>query len=114
MSCCPKQIKVNDDLSADDIEFNLASCEQSCERYYGCDTVAAMDDRLKVLKGEYLECPVCGYINDHCYFPDLFVAETSPKMQEQEKLLVEMQEAGYNIVTCGECGNVFIYRTKGE
>lgn len=65
MSYCPKQIKICDIdnyMDKGDLEFTLASCEQSCDRYYGCDTVAYMLDRLKEKKYNqriYL-CPICG------------------------------------------------------
>lgn len=39
-------------MSEDDIEFTLDSCEQNCDRYYGCDTVAYMEDKLKELRNE--------------------------------------------------------------
>lgn len=50
MSYCKKEIEAADvikTLSIDDLEFDLASCEQSCDRYYQCDTVALMLDELK-------------------------------------------------------------------
>ena len=38
-------------LSDDDIEFNLTSCEQSCDNYYHkCPLVQLMHDRLKELQ----------------------------------------------------------------
>ena len=38
-------------LSDDDIEFNLASCEQNCDNYYhSCQLVELMRNRLKELK----------------------------------------------------------------
>ncbi len=33
---------------------------------------------------------------------------------EQLELLKEMQIAGYNIVTCGDCGSVILHKTKVE
>ncbi len=50
MSYCPKEIKIVniENMSIDDLEFTLASCEQSCDRYYQCDTVAYLQDRLNV------------------------------------------------------------------
>lgn len=51
MSYCNKKIKSNkiDDMSDDDLGFTLASCEQDCNKYYQCDTVALMQDKLKEL-----------------------------------------------------------------
>ena len=51
---CPKKMTSDDiinNLSDDDIEFNLASCEQSCNNYYrSCKLVELMRNRLKELK----------------------------------------------------------------
>ena len=51
---CPKEMTSDDiinNLSDDDIEFNLASCEQSCNNYYHkCPLVQLMYDRLKELQ----------------------------------------------------------------
>lgn len=32
----------------------------------------------------------------------------------QARLLEEMQEAGFNVVNCGNCGSVFIHKTGVE
>ena len=54
MMRCLKEITSVDilhNLSDDDIEFNLASCEQSCDNYYhNCQLVKLMCNRLKELK----------------------------------------------------------------
>ncbi len=49
MSYCKKGIDAIHiaQISQNEIEFTLASCEQSCDRYYQCDTVALMLDELK-------------------------------------------------------------------
>ena len=51
---CPKEMTSDDilsNLSDDDIEFNLASCEQNCDNYYhSCQLVELMRNRLKELK----------------------------------------------------------------
>ena len=51
---CPKEITDEDivnNLSDDDIVFNLASCEQNCDNYYhNCPLVQLMCNRLKELK----------------------------------------------------------------
>lgn len=55
MSYCAKHIKANDidNMSDDDLEFTLASCEQNCNKYYQCDTVALMQDKLKELTEDF-------------------------------------------------------------
>ena len=56
---CPKEITNEDivnNLSDNDIEFNLASCEQNCDNYYhNCQLVELMCNRLK----EYTFKNVC-------------------------------------------------------
>ena len=50
MSYCIKEITANNilnNMSEDDLNFTLASCEMTCDRYYQCDTVCLMQDRLK-------------------------------------------------------------------
>lgn len=50
MSYCSKDItihSIDSSFGKDDLEFTLASCEQSCDRFYGCDTAAYMIDKLK-------------------------------------------------------------------
>ena len=50
---CPKKITIGDilnNLSEDDIEFDLASCEQNCDKYYRCPLAKLMSNRLKELK----------------------------------------------------------------
>lgn len=59
-----------------------------------------------------LKCPYCNFEGEECNFPDLFYTdcESTKSIIEQEKLLFEIQNKGYNIVTCGRCGSVFIHR----
>ena len=50
---CPKKITINDilnNLSDDDIEFDLASCEQNCDKYHKYPLAKLMCNRLKELK----------------------------------------------------------------
>lgn len=56
------------------------------------------------------KCPYCGYRDDYCAFPDLFY-EGDYTQKKQYKLLKEIQNLGYNVITCGMCGEVFIVRT---
>ena len=60
-----------------------------------------------------LTCPYCNYKGDYCDFPDLFYTDmnNTPELDEQYTLLRELWSKGYNIVTCGNCGQVFIHRT---
>ena len=63
------------------------------------------------LQNFLLKCPHCGFEEDSCFFPDLFFRDDNyPQYDEQVDLLEEIQELGYNIVTCGKCGEVFIER----
>lgn len=57
-----------------------------------------------------LVCPYCGFTSDESGFPDLFYDDydTTYEMKKQLELLIALQELGYNIVTCGDCGQVFI------
>lgn len=60
-----------------------------------------------------LKCPYCGFEEDISFFPDLFCEfETCKQYQEQNLLLQEIQKEGYNVVTCGECGEAFLHRTE--
>lgn len=57
-----------------------------------------------------LTCPYCGFTSDECDFPDLFYDDydVTCEMKRQLELLTALQELGYNVVTCGDCGQVFI------
>ena len=57
-----------------------------------------------------LKCPYCNTISDSCNFPDLFYIDddNTPALNEQYALLQQLWNKGYNIVTCGDCGQVFI------
>ena len=49
----PQKITINDilsNLSDDDIEFDLASCEQHCDKYLKCPLARLMYNKLKELK----------------------------------------------------------------
>ena len=54
MSYCKKEICSKDivDMSDDDLGFTLDRCERSCNKYYRCDTVALIQDRLQELREE--------------------------------------------------------------
>lgn len=57
-----------------------------------------------------LVCPYCGFTSDECDFPDLFYIDfdVTCEMKRQLDLLKALQELGYNVVICGDCGQVFI------
>ena len=60
-----------------------------------------------------LKCPYCGYTGEDCDFPDYFY-EADEDYPEQYEYQVAIQKAGYNIVTCGQCGDVFIQKLNKE
>ena len=91
-----------------DLDLTLTKCEQFCPKYHWCDTVALMQDEYKYKTNECLKCPYCERYQDPSECPDLF---TEFDNSEQYKLLREMQNKGFNIVTCGHCGQVFIHKT---
>ena len=59
-----------------------------------------------------LKCPYCGYESDKSNFPDYFYPGCP--YPEQFKRLIEIQKAGFNIVTCGMCGEPFIQKLEGR
>ncbi len=62
-----------------------------------------------------VNCPHCGETFDYCDCPDLFCSgESTEAYRKQYKLLRELQTKGFNIVTCGFCGLVFIAKTKEQ
>lgn len=64
------------------------------------------------MNDEKLTCPYCKYTSDICNFPDLFYADddNTDGLNSQFELLLELNSVGYNIVTCGRCGDVFIQK----
>ena len=98
-------------MSEAELNQTLDKCE-NCPRYTQCDTVALMQDELKLRQGEILKCPNCERYMEFCDCPDLFYTDSNntKELNEQYKLLQEIQAQGYNIVTCGHCGQVFIHR----
>lgn len=57
-----------------------------------------------------ITCPYCGFTSDECDFPDLFYPDSNntAELNKQLELLEEIQKLGFNVVTCGDCGQVFI------
>lgn len=52
------------------------------------------------------KCPYCKFEGEDCDFPDFFYTDCG--YQEQYNILQEIQDEGYNIVNCGNCGDVFL------
>lgn len=82
--------------------------------YSRCDIRTFNKEKVvRMTLQDLLKCPHCGFEEDLCFFPDLFYPDDySPQYNEQAELLEKIQELGYNIVTCGKCGEVFIERLK--
>lgn len=61
---------------------------------------------------DLLKCPHCGYEGEPCDMPDAFYhdLDNTPEIEEQARLQEELWTHGFNIVTCGECGLIFIHR----
>lgn len=66
--------------------------------------------------GVGLHCPYCGLTGDICDFPDfIFDDEDNTKGEkEQYKLLEKLWKKGFNVVTCGHCGDVFIHELRQD
>lgn len=113
MSYCnhiKSEIILNMDITH--LEDTLANCEKFCDNYHLCDTACLMLDELKLKNGECLKCPHCEHYQEFCDCPDLFYSDTSnsKEINNQLKLLEEMHTKGFNVVTCGHCGQVFIHK----
>lgn len=113
MSYCNK-IMANKIYKMSELELKhiLNNCELKCPKYSSCDTIALIDNELKLKQGEILKCPHCETYHNFCDCPDLLYVDVtrSKDWNEQEKLMAEINSCGYNIVTCGHCGQVFIHR----
>lgn len=60
---------------------------------------------------EELTCPYCGHNSDPCDFPDWLWADGDVELYpEQYQILLEIQAVGFNAVTCGQCGSMFLHR----
>lgn len=59
--------------------------------------------------GEILiKCPHCNHVLADCDCPDLYANESDPAYREQEEILNRIQESGFNVVTCGDCGRTIL------
>lgn len=116
MSICDKGLNACSILKMTDKELNfiLDRCEKSCEKYHQCDTALLIQDELKLKRNECLKCPYCESYQDFSDCPDLFYFDSkqSRALNTQAELLQKMQEKGFNVVTCGHCGEVFIHTTS--
>ena len=99
------------EMTEEELNTTLDKCE-NCPRYTQCDTIALMQDELLVKQGELLKCPYCERYMEFADCPDLFYEDSnnSKVINEQYELLQELQSKGFNIVTCGHCGQVFIHK----
>ena len=63
-----------------------------------------------------IRCPYCGAEMDESNFPDLFYedADNTKGLNDQCKLLEELQSTGFNVVTCGNCGDVLITKITSQ
>lgn len=64
------------------------------------------------MKNEFIKCPYCNALHEPSGCPDLFYTNdtNTSEINEQVVLQTELQTLGYNIVTCGNCGEVFIHK----
>lgn len=75
-----------------------------------------MDKELNLCKNinspSLIECPYCSQLMEEADMPDLFYSDSqnTKELRAQLKLLKEIQANGYNIVTCGNCGQVLIVK----
>lgn len=116
MGVCDKGLNAYIILKMTDKKLNstLDKCEKSCEKYLTCDTALLIQDELKLKRNECLKCPYCERYQDFSDCPDLFYFDKNynKALNTQAELLQKMQEKGFNVVTCGFCGEVFIHATS--
>lgn len=99
----------------EEINDFMNKCDNTCEqciKFGSCDYYSQLDDKLKELDGELLRCPYCGDTGELCDFPDLFWedCDNTKEINKQYELLEQMWDKGFNIVTCQDCGQVFIHK----
>ena len=96
-------------MNRDDLVKQVDKCEEFCEKYHQCDTVFLMLNEIRLRDGECIKCPYCERYMDFDECEDLF-NDGDIGCKEQYQLLKEIQNKGYNIVTCGHCKQVFIHK----
>lgn len=91
----------------------MDDCENNCIKFGSCDYNGMLNDKCVDLEAiqDDLTCPHCNYSSEYCNFPDLFYSGGG-ECKNQYALLMEMQQKGFNIVTCGMCGEVLIHKTE--
>ena len=66
------------------------------------------------MRPDELTCPHCGFIEEPCFFPDLYETglRECHEYYEQGVIMDKMQQWGFNVVTCGQCGFVILHETE--
>ena len=58
---------------------------------------------------EKIKCPHCKQTMEACDAPDLYYfGEEDKDYQEQYNILCDMQKNGFNVMTCGFCGEIIL------
>ena len=66
------------------------------------------------VKSTDITCPHCGFIEEPCFFPDLYETglRESHEWHGQSVLMEKIQNWGFNVVTCGQCGFVILHEME--
>lgn len=61
-----------------------------------------------------LKCPHCNKINNEDEYPDLYYegCYDGKTYEDQTRIQLGMQKDGWNVLTCPECGQVVLVKTK--
>lgn len=60
-----------------------------------------------------IKCPHCKKEFEECDCPDLYYSgEEDKDYNEQYEILWDMQNKGFNVVTCAHCGEVILTKEK--
>lgn len=78
----------------------LNNCEKTCEKYHLCDTVAMMEDEIKVKEGEADYCCKCGKLI-------IFDNETYYLEADEDKFYCEECGDEESLTQCDNCGDWF-------
>ena len=112
-----KQVKaIYNDCFYDDIcDCNNCDMKNGCAYYRKFNILNIIKKaKEKINNGNTLECPYCNNIVEHQDCPDLWSNEKHPDYKKQEKILKNMQKCGFNVVTCGICGGIFLIEKEGK
>lgn len=101
MSYCSK-ISSNDvyKMKEQKLESLLEQCEKTCERYHKCDTIALMEDELKVMRCEAGHCSKCNKIID-------FESDFFYYVENEDKYYCENCGDEESLTQCENCGEWF-------